>query len=483
MDVRRLLPCLLLALACDGEGTLPSLTFAVGGTASGVRGELVLVLNDDERLVLTGDGAFTFATPLSPGQAWQVTVAETPRTRRCLVTNGSGVMGNAARSDVVVECSPFYAFTTYQPASRVLGQPDFTSALQNRGAGPGADGFNRPWGNPAFAGGRLWISDYFNNRVLGFDGVPESGASAKVVLGQAGLNAGAQPVAPTATTLRSPGGVLSDGAHFGVVDAGSSRVVFYDGVPDHDGAAARLVVGKPDLESMAFDCDAATTLSVEGAYLGHGKLMIADAGHNRVLIWNEVPLASGVPADLVLGQTSMTTCEANDADADGESDETPSPSTMSYPTGVWFDGIRLFVADFGNTRVLVWNALPTRHGQPADFVLGNEHLQAGPVGLDEAGPDRFPSPYFVLSTGTQLFVSEWLTNRILVWNEVPTTSGTAPDVVLGQPDFTSVEPRDVDTGSVSARTLAGAGGLLLVEDVGLVTVDYDHHRALVFESK
>lgn len=483
MDLRRLLPTLLFALACDGGGTMPGSTYTLGGTASGVPAGLKLVLNGDEVLELAGDGGFTFETLLSPGQAWQVAVVEKPRARRCEVTNGAGVMGNAARVDLAIDCVPFYDFTSYQPASRVLGQADFVSARENRGAGPGADGFNRPWGNPAYAGGRLWIPDYFNNRVLGFDGLPQSGVSAKIVLGQASMNADTPPAAPTAATLRSPSGVLSDGTHFGVVDAGSSRVVFFDGVPDRNGEAAKFAVGKPDLQSMAFDCDAATTLSVEGAYLGHGKLMVADAGHNRVLVWNEVPKESGVPADLVLGQQTMTSCEANDADADGETDERPSAATMNYPTGVWFDGTRLFVADYGNTRVLVWNALPTASGTPADFVLGNADLQAGPVALDEPGPTRFPSPYFVVSTGSQLFVSEWQTNRILVWNELPTKTGTAPDVVLGQPDFTSMRTTDVDTGAVSARTLAGAGGLLLVEDVGLITVDYDHHRALLFESR
>lgn len=479
MEPRRLLPLLLLVLACDGGGTMQGVSFKVGGTATGIPAGLQLSLNDDEVLELAGDGAFTFETLLSPGQTWTVSVLTKPRARRCEVRNGSGVMVDASRTDLVVACVPFYDFTTYQPASRVLGQADFDSAVGK----PGPGGLNRPWGNPARAGGRLWIADYFNNRVLGFDGLPQSGSSASLVLGQADFETIAQPDAPAATTLRSPSGVLSDGTHFAVVDAGSSRVVFYDEVPEQSGAAAKYVVGKPDLESMAFDCDAATTLSVEGAYLGHGKLMVVDAGHNRVLVWNEVPTASGVPADLVLGQRKLTSCEANDTDGDGEADEAPSPATMSYPTGVWFDGTRLFVTDYGNTRVLVWNTMPTVSGTPADFVLGNELPNSPPVALDTVSATRFPSPYYVLSTGTQLFVAEWETNRILVWNEMPTRTGTPPDVVLGQPDFTSMRTTDLDTDAVSARTLAGAGGLLLVEDLGLVAVDYDHHRVLVYESK
>ena len=38
----------------------------------------------------------------------------------------------------------------------------------------------------------------------------------------------------------------------------------------------------------------------------------------------------------------------------------------------------LFVADTQNNRVMVWNTLPTKNNQPADFVLGQPNFTTSP---------------------------------------------------------------------------------------------------------
>lgn len=42
---------------------------------------------------------------------------------------------------------------------------------------------------------------------------------------------------------------------------------------------------------------------------------------------------------------------------------------MNWPVGVSTDGTRLYVADAHNNRILVWNSLPTKSGQAADWVI------------------------------------------------------------------------------------------------------------------
>jgi hypothetical protein len=43
--------------------------------------------------------------------------------------------------------------------------------------------------------------------------------------------------------------------------------------------------------------------------------------------------------------------------------------SFAKPLGVLLDAGKLYVCDADNRRVLVWNALPTRNGQPADAAL------------------------------------------------------------------------------------------------------------------
>jgi hypothetical protein len=96
-------------------------------------------------------------------------------------------------------------------------------------------------------------------------------------------------------------------------------------------------------------------------------------------------------------------------------------------------------ADSGNHRVLLWFGELTSH-RPADVVLGQpdfvtEGAQAGGRG-PEAGM-RLPTG--VLVHDGQLVVADAWNHRLLVWDGVPTRSGTMPDRVIGQSDRGAVE--------------------------------------------
>ncbi len=139
----------------------------------------------------------------------------------------------------------------------------------------------------------------------------------------------------------------------------------------------------------------------------------------------------------------------------------PTLAWMYSPRGVFFDDRHLVVADSGNHRVLIWHDLPTHDEQPADVVLGQ------PDGLTEgrAAAGRGPENGMNLPTGVlihdgRLIVADAWHHRILVWHEVPETSSTPPDLVLGQPDSSAVEPNM--GGAVSAATLYWPFGVAVV---------------------
>ncbi|PTL81227.1 NHL repeat-containing protein [Vitiosangium sp. GDMCC 1.1324] len=451
-------------------------TYTLGGTVEGPDGTLELGLGS-ETLRVTTNGRFTFTTKQPKGSTYSVAVRTQPSNQRCSVSDGSGtVTGNV--EGISVRCVYWYALDTFQAANRVLGQADFTSKAPDRGGATGANTLRNLLGNPALAGGRLYVPDSGSNRVLGFNGVPATdGASAGFVLGQADF---ADSETGTGQSgLGNPEGLSSDGTWLAVADTRNSRVLLHTSLPASTGATPARVLGQPGFDTTAFGCARTSLAFPEDVFIGRGKLLVADSGNNRVLVWNTLPTTNGAPPDLVLGQRDFTSCTENDADDNDTRDSTPGATTLWNPTGVWTDGTRLVVADSYNNRVLIWNSFPTTHGQPADVVLGQPDFASRAPALTSTGMN---TPYTVASTGLQLFVADSQNHRVLIWNALPTTHATPADAVLGQRDFTHAETRDPPTGTTpSAHSLNQPGGVLLAWP-HVVVSDYGNNRLLVFGS-
>lgn len=96
------------AYAGTGSGTVFKHVrfYSVGGTVSGLASGKSLTLRDNggDDLTLSGDGAFTFATKLPDGEAYEVTVAIQPAGQTCAVDHGSGTINSADITDVTVNC-------------------------------------------------------------------------------------------------------------------------------------------------------------------------------------------------------------------------------------------------------------------------------------------------------------------------------------------------------------------------------------------
>jgi hypothetical protein len=82
----------------------PPTTYSVGGSVSGLSGSLVLQDNGGDDLAVSANGPFTFATQLASGSAFAVTVKTNPSGQTCSVSNGSGTVGVANVTSVLVTC-------------------------------------------------------------------------------------------------------------------------------------------------------------------------------------------------------------------------------------------------------------------------------------------------------------------------------------------------------------------------------------------
>jgi hypothetical protein len=218
-----------------------------------------------------------------------------------------------------------------------------------------------------------------------------------------------------------------------VCDTGHHRVLIWARRADHDGAPADWVIGQPDFESEGRNgkgpiTGATVDVPTGVCPFGERGLAVADAWNHRILVWKTLPRENNVPADLVLGQRDFASAAPNRGRA------TASADGLHWPYGVACAGGRLLVADSENRRVLVWNALPTENGQPADLVLGQASFDC----RDENGgrsPDAATMrwPHAIAMRNDDLALADAGNNRILVWTGFPTTNGQPADVILGQP--------------------------------------------------
>jgi len=93
----------------DGTSPEAATTYTIGGTISGLGAGETVVLQDNggSNLSLTSNAAFTFAAPVASGGTYAVTVLTQPTSpsQNCVVTMGTGTVGSADVSNVVVTCT------------------------------------------------------------------------------------------------------------------------------------------------------------------------------------------------------------------------------------------------------------------------------------------------------------------------------------------------------------------------------------------
>lgn len=192
-------------------------------------------------------------------------------------------------------------FATGMSASQVIGQPDFTTST----AATTASGLGFP-GFIAFdAAGNLWVTDGGNNRALKFAAPLTSGMSASLVIGQSVFNFGG--VATTATGLDNPAGIAFDSAGtLWISDSFNNRVLGYS-EPLTSGMAAGVVLGQADFTSSgAAASQSGFTTPFGIAFDSQGNLAVADTRNNRVAEFKP-PLVNSQNAAAVLGQSDFTT--------------------------------------------------------------------------------------------------------------------------------------------------------------------------------
>ena len=340
----------------------------------------------------------------------------------------------------------------HQAQQIVLGQ----SNLLGVDANPGQSGLSQATA-VATNGQILAVADTNNNRVLLWHTLPTTdGALPDTVLGQANFNALVS--ATSQSGMSGPQGVWIQGNRLFVADTVNGRVLVWNNIPaaGANNTPADYVLGEPNFTTTppptSNSNQPGTTASNMVAPVGVSSdgthLFVTDLGQNRVMIWNSIPTTTYQPADVIVGQPDTVSSVGDNVtvmcpsdgtttatEANGTTETVPAyppmcESTLDFPRFALSDGTRLFVADGGNDRVLIFNKIPTTNGASADIVLGQpnftvDNVQEGSdvtdttedASIDRSGADQVRTPSGLAWDGTNLYVSDPYDRRVLVFSE------------------------------------------------------------------
>jgi N-acetylneuraminic acid mutarotase len=160
--------CVLVGTCAQAGPTL----YTVGGTVTGLSGELSLSSASTGSVSIHADGAFAFPARLAKGAAYTVYVHTAPATQSCTLANGSGAVGAGAVTSIAVSCK---AIAT--PSTAVSWTWDGGSAHANAAAHFGAKGTAAAGNTPgARTNGSRWTDKAGNLWLFGGLGNDASGA-------------------------------------------------------------------------------------------------------------------------------------------------------------------------------------------------------------------------------------------------------------------------------------------------------------------
>lgn len=335
------------------------------------------------------------------------------------------------------------AFVNEQPANLIFGQSSLEAVGTANEGGLSASSLSAPASifadstGTTTLDGKFYIADQGNNRVLIYNYfTPADKPAASAVLGQPVFTTGA--AATTATGLSKPSAVwVYNHAKIIVSDSANHRVLIWNTVTPTNGQAADIVLGQSGFTSGSANRGgtvAANTLSSPEGIVTYGnKLLVADAGNNRVLVWNNITtLTNGQAADVVIGQAGFTSNITPSANAS-------TASTLSSPRalGVTIGG-KLLIASRSEHRVLVYNSISASNAAPADLVLGQVNFTNNQyAGTTNDSTFGYVRGLAVSPVSDRIAIAEEGTERVLIWNSFPTVNNQKPSVVLGKPTLSS----------------------------------------------
>ena len=383
-------------------------------------------------------------------------------------------------------------FTTDTQPDRVFGQGhSFTSSACNQGAGITAATLCNPSDVAVGSVGSLYIADSDNSRVLEFDG-PLISDVADRVFGQNGrFTTGTCDAGGVgANSLCVPAAIAVDTAdNLYVEDNGNFRLLEYDNTLKGN-TTANLVFGQTNFDSSHNSCSSGPSLGSVCAPAGlaldsAGNLYASDGTFSRIQEYDAPAARGNTTPNAVFGQPNFASGLCNNGAL--------GAGSLCLPFGMATDAADdLFVADFGNHRVLEYvKPLSTSPPDPnAGLVLGQSTLQSNGVNRPKPNSLYWPGAAALdfSVVPNRLYIADTGNNRVLGWRTLPSFADGAPaDLVIGQTDFLSAGCNQNRTDAAgdslaAADTLCQPGGIAVDAAGKLYVADSGNYRVLEYNA-
>ena len=241
-----------------------------------------------------------------------------------------------------------------------------------------------------------------------------NGVDADAVVGQA--NFAGTTSGTSASAMAGIQAIAVDGTHLAVGEWSNSRVSFW---PLANLSMASFFWGQSDGNTSSVNTGGIGQSSlgaVAGLSYAAGKFYVGDVSNARVLEFNGAVISTHQNAINVIGQTDYIS-SATGGGATG----------FGAPYSVSSDGTHLVVMDNNADRVMIYNSIPSYPGGTADVTWGG-------FGVDST---HLNNPVGVFVGDNKMFIADRSSDRVLVFNSIPTSSAQPADFVLGQANFTS----------------------------------------------
>jgi sugar lactone lactonase YvrE len=351
-------------------------------------------------------------------------------------------------------------------ADRVLGQTDLVHSTDPsfiRGKSLDLEGDPRGNGvaiDVAHSPSAIYVADTNSNRVLAWHDVASfaNGADADLVIGapdlfthSGGCNRSATAFcSPLALAVDPSGDLFVSGDHVEKFTAPFAQTLPVSGTT--------FVAAGPDPWGVAADAQ--------------GNVYVAFRNQSVVVEYD----AGSTTPHLVFGQATSSGGACNQGSS-------PSQTTLCAPYAVAVDADgSLYVADSGNSRVLVFNTpLNAASGKPgagdttADLVIGQSSFATG-TGATTATALNQPRGLAVDPHGN-LYVADTFNHRVTEY-DAPLSTGEAATLVIGEPDATSSACNE--NGAVGAGTLCLPTGVATDSAGNPYVYDADNDRIVAY---
>ncbi|MFA5813194.1 MAG: Calx-beta domain-containing protein [Patescibacteria group bacterium] len=371
-------------------------------------------------------------------------------------------------------------FTTgeqYRLADNVLGQLNqssegiYTFKKVNNANYPGTVGMEAPFGVVLDEiNHRLFVSDMSNHRVLVFN-LDSSNAlldrQADYVLGQSDFNAYGSSA--TQSGMNQPTGLAYDAGrnYLFVADFGNHRVLVFDAAAITNGENAVSVLGQINFTANSSATSAGGLKSPIAVAFNQtsSTLYVAEFSNHRVLFFDVAEITNGENAVNVLGQSDFTIGSSGITQSKFN---TPAGLAISTSTAL------LFVSEYGNNRITVFDVAAITNGENAASVLGQGDFTTKTAATTQSG---LRSPYGIAlnSASNTLYVADSGNKRVIVFDAAAITNGENAASVLGQINFTNSAATASQSGLNTVSVLVSTS-----DNTKLYVADYANNRFVVY---